>query len=658
MKPIPQTLTAIMLSLLFSWSSVQAQSKWSKDYKTGIAWMKVTPVGQLIASTAKGLIGIDSETGGEQWTLVELKSAPENSYRTIPQSPFIELSPADGSNDILIIDPVPGKVIFNSREAGISRVTDRYFLYQSSKILVIGTSAGGKNTEMVMVDMGTGKKLWSKSGAYSFITGAKDLGNNELLVASAFFASRLNAMDGTEKWKTPIDPRTAGMSSFLGMLEGVAASKLSAEEVMAQFITTGYAPKIFMIAAQKKNESTKVDSKGNKIVTVSYSSVYMAFDTESGKHHWSSVVEMRFPLGVSYPTEKGLMVCSSSDGNINLLSYADGSRLLGKKGGGLSLKGAASGAVPLGDGRLLMISSQGKNSTLMMLDPNTGTMLFEKAAKIRGNVNYTEILSKAILVGSDEEVNLLNPTTGEWFSEKALEGGTGLIAYDDDFMYVFNTKDRLIYRSSLADPVTFQPLTSVPLEFQGRENPTGMTLYNDQISITSEQNLVLLDKKGIVVYQQYFPAPTLSDFKKALLIASAVRAAYYTAAFTTYSAAFGAASQSIEVKDSRSKATKEVTADISKAFGQASVAGVGYTSNYIKMAQQRFKATTQTRDYMLIMTSETKKDSKLLQVSLATGKVMTTIPLGTDKTPVYDVDLVEGKLFYLKGASQLECYQF
>jgi hypothetical protein len=154
-------------------------------------------------------------------------------------------------------------------------------------------------------------------------------------------------------------------------LEGFAAKNISKEETMAQLITTPFSPDIFMIAANKKNESTKIDSKGAKTVSITYSSVYMAFDIASGKHKWASVIELKNPLGISYASEKGLIVCSSSDGNLNMLNYNDGSKLLGKKGSGLGLKGSAIGAVPLGDGKLLMVSDNGKNSSLTVLDPPT-----------------------------------------------------------------------------------------------------------------------------------------------------------------------------------------------------------------------------------------------------------------------------------------------
>ncbi len=657
MSTIKKSLTVITLLSCLLTTIHAAQPLWTKDYKTNINWQRVTSLGQLVASTGKGLMGISPATGEMLWNIEELKNAPASSYQAIASSPFIGLSPADGSKAFYMVDPIEGKIIFNSKTAGIEQINDKYFLYENNKILVIGTTSGGKGTEMVMVDMSSGKKLWSKGGAYTFITGCRDLPGNEVLVTSAFFASKLNSNTGEELWKTSLDPKAAGMTGLLGMLEGFAAKKLSKDDIMAQLITTPDAPGIFIVAAQKKNESTKTDSKGNKTVTITYTSVYMAFETATGKHQWNSVVEMKFPLGISYTTAKGLLVCSASDGNMNMLSYTDGSRMLGKKGNGISLKGPAAGVAPLSDGKLLIASDNGRNSSVTVLDPATAELTFDKAVKIKGMVSYTELLPSGVLIGTDEEVNLLNTSTGEWYWEKAIEGGAGLIAGNGQSIYVFNTGDKLLYRMETGG-TSIPAMSTTPLVFQGKEEPKSVEITAAGILVTSDQNLALYDTKGGIVFNQYFAAPTISDFKKALLIASAVRAAYYTAAFATYSAAFGAASQSIQVKDSRSKATKEVTADISKAFGGAAVTGVNYTASYIKMAQQRFKATTQTQDYMLVMTSETKKDSKLLQVSKTTGKVLNTIQLGRDKDPVYDVDLVEGMLYYLKDNGQLEGYRF
>jgi hypothetical protein len=331
--------------------------------------------------------------------------------------------------------------------------------------------------------------------------------------------------------------------------------------------------------------------------------------------------------------------------------------MLGKKGGGVNLKGPAAGAAPMSDGKLLMVSSNGSNSSLAGLDPKTGVLVFDKAAKIKGSVNYTEMLPNGILVGTNEEVNYLNTATGEWYLEDGIEGGAALIASNDKLVYVFDTKTGILHQMELSG-TSFKPLNTVPVKFQGKETATGIEITASGIVVKSEQNLALIESNGNVKFNKYFPAPGVSGMRKALLIASAVRAAYYTAAFTTYSAAFGAGSQSIQVKDASSKATKDASAQISGIFGDAAVMGAGYTATYIKMAQQRFKATTETPDYNLIMTSVDKSTAQLIQVSKSTGEVLSTIPLGKDKNPIYDVDMVDGRLYYMKEATKMECYKF
>jgi len=58
------------------------------------------------------------------------------------------------------------------------------------------------------------------------------------------------------------------------------------------------------------------------------------------------------------------------------------------------------------------------------------------------------------------------------------------------------------------------------------------------------------------------------------------------------------------------------------------------------------------------MAAGEKGTANLLQVSKTTGEVMATIPLGKDKNPIYDIDMIDGRLYYMKDADTMECYQF
>lgn len=624
--------------------------------KAPIGWQKVTPLGQIVASTSKGLIGIRPQTGEEAWIAAEVQNAPESSYEAISNSPFISVSSDNGGN-FCIIDPENGKVVFNAKAVGLEQVSDKFFLYSSSKILVIGTSGGGKNTEMIMVDMNTGGKLWSKSGSFTFVTGVKDAGNDEVLLVSAFFAAKINAATGAELWKQPIDPAIAKMSGMMAKLEGFVANNVTKEELMTQLITTPDFPGSFIFAGQSKKVSIKSDANGNKTTTVTYSAMFMAFDIATGKHKWPAVVNMTYPLGISYPCAAGLLISSANSGNLNMLSYTDGSTLLGKKGNGVNLKGSAAGAVKLNDGRILLVSNNGDNSSLAALDTKTRELTFDKAAKIDGLVSYTELLPNGVLVGTNEEVNYLNTTTGEWYLEDGIPGGAGCITGDDKTVYVFNTKAGQLMRMDISG-TSFTVVNQTPVMFKGKEKANGTEVLANGILIKSEQNLALIGLDGNVIYNKYFEAPGVSTLRKALLIASAVRAAYYSAAFATYSAAFGSAAQQIQVKDPASKATRNLAAGLSQGFGDISMQAAGYASSFIKQASARFKATTETPVYNIVMSQGEKNTASLLQVSKANGEVLANIPLGKDKNPIYDVDMIDGKLYYMKDADTMECYQF
>ncbi|MFM9009184.1 MAG: PQQ-binding-like beta-propeller repeat protein, partial [Bacteroidota bacterium] len=439
MKNSLALLTAVLLFALPASGIAGGAPAWTKDMKSAIIWQKVTSLGQLVAATPRGIVGIDPKSGEELWLASEIQNAPESSYEDISNSPFISLGSDEGKN-FCILDPENGKVVFNAKSVGLEKVSDRFFLYQSGKILVIGTSGGGKNTEMIMVEMSTGKKLWNKTGSFTFVTAVKDLGNDEVLTLSAFFAAKINASTGTEIWKQPIDPAMAKMAGLMSSLESFVANNVTREELMTQLITTPHMPGGFIMAGQSKKASVKTDAQGNKTTTYTYSSIFMAFDLAAGTHKWGAVVNKQYPLGISYPIAEGLIISSANTGNLNMLSYADGSTRLGKKGGGVNLKGPAAGAVQLKDGKLLLISNNGENSTLAALDPKSGQLTFEKAAKIDGLVSFTELLPNGVLVGTNEEVNYLNTSSGDWYLEDAIPGGAGCIAGDDKQTFVFNTK--------------------------------------------------------------------------------------------------------------------------------------------------------------------------------------------------------------------------
>ncbi|MFM9027991.1 MAG: hypothetical protein ACKOQ6_08340, partial [Bacteroidota bacterium] len=133
MRKIPVVVSFCLIFISFINSSIaQGSNAWTKDFTSAIIWQKVTSLGQLVASTSRGLIGIDPKTGEEIWLTTDALNAPESSFESITNSPFISVGTDNGKN-FCIIDPDNGKMIFNAKSVGLEQVADKHFLYASGK---------------------------------------------------------------------------------------------------------------------------------------------------------------------------------------------------------------------------------------------------------------------------------------------------------------------------------------------------------------------------------------------------------------------------------------------------------------------------------------------------------------------------------------------
>jgi hypothetical protein len=168
----------------------------------------------------------------------------------------------------------------------------------------------------------------------------------------------------------------------------------------------------------------------------------------------------------------------------------------------------------------------------------------------------------------------------------------------------------------------------------------------------------MFDMSGNLLFNKYYAAPDQENWKKALLIANAVYGAYATAVYSYSSAAFGAVSQSIQVKDANSKMGKDVTGAISQKYGEAANAGMSFTKNCIEAATRRFKASADGGNSMFMMIEVAKKQYGLGQIDKDSGDRQTFLDMGKDKTPSYDVDMVENTIYYKSGDKKIAAYTF
>ena len=575
----------------------------------------------------------------------DLANAPESGYEEITNTPFVSVVPSGAAGQLMILEPYGGTVVFSSTESGIGHIASKYFLYANNVIVLVGQRAD-KSAVMACVDMATGKIRWTKDDAFSKLTSCSSAGKDAILLSTLFFAYKLDANTGAELWKQSPDPKFASMAGFMGALDkGGANLGGPAGQTQGIFITTAHAPELCFMGLQQTKQSTKTDSQGKSVTTTTYSTFINAFNIKDGSYAWAQPLQMQQQLGTMVPLKQGLLVGAADKNSADMLDYSSGKGLWGKNGKGINVSGPLSGAVEIGDRTLL--TSGGKDAVAILVDA-MGTELWEKKVKLDGAIQSVTRMPNALLIASSDEADIVDLSTGVSKLGKPFRGGAGAVAIGEADVHLFNNKDRLLYRAPFGGAAS--ALSATPLEFDGKEAVSHVEAVPEGILVSSDQNIALFGADGSLKYKKYFPAPRESGLTRALLYANAVRAAYYTAAFGYTSAAFGAASQNIQVTDAGSAAGKDITGQISNIYGDASVMAMDYTKQFMQQANARFKATASTSAVQYILSDAGKREFVLMRVNKKDGSLGETILLGKDKTPVYEVDGFDNAVYLVSGS--------
>ena len=110
----------------------------------------------------------------------------------------------------------------------------------------------------------------------------------------------------------------------------------------------------------------------------------------------------------------------------------------------------------------------------------------------------------------------------------------------------------------------FSELSNENLEFDGREIPKQLEILEDGIFLYSDQNVAKYNFIGRLSFQKYYVAPKEVGWKRALLYAASVRAAYIGAVSHYVSGSIASAEGGIRQKDA---VEGEITSQIGTAYG-------------------------------------------------------------------------------------------
>jgi hypothetical protein len=627
----------------------QIEVQWKKELSTDIHWQVVTALGNLIVSSADQLAGVDPESGNILWSKRDLPGLNRDAFKELPDSPFFTITK---NNSIEVIDQFSGALVFDSEQAGIKTIEDYFLLYRTGAILVAGSSFSG-DPVMVSVNMSSGSVLWRMNEKFGKIIAATELNEKELLIITLFNNYKIEASSGNVIWKEVNSSESAQldkMGAFGALMKSAAENLTKDMEIDLRY----YRPNgsdVFYIGSQQESQSGMTSSTGSS--PVNYKNIYNAYRISDGSLVWNKSLEVNGKIGHVVFLEDGILVLPD-DGNrtkINLFDYASQDGKWGKKGNGIAIKGGVYDYLDAGEG-ILLVTQTSNNDFLNYLDPKMGMITFDKPVKVDGKVIGIVPLSSGILYITTESMNILDPATGSLKWAKSVNTMPELTAQYDGKIYAFDYKSKKLMIVDEATEAVLEQ-SDFELKFLGGESPRNLEVMEDGIFIYSDQNVAKYGFDGKVLFQDYYPAPRESGWKRALLYAAAVRGAYVGASAYYASGVMAAIEDDVKKDDA---VAGEMVNQIGNAYGELGDYAASYAAMAMKKANARFKATQSGRDFMFIM-SKDDKNVELLKVSKITGKVDGKINLGKDKEPIYAVDDVTGQVYYLEDDKMLTSYQ-
>ena len=637
---------------------------WTLKLTGDVRWQQVTPAGALLVSTDAALAGVDIDRGQVMWEKADLGGLPTDSVRLVEGSLLVE---AARPGLLVILDPVTGAVLFDSRRPGLTQIVTRRVLPQSGTLLVHGRRANGPAV-VALYDLVTGEQRWVNEGLFEQ-TEPKKKGLGGLMQGLVRAASEATALEVLQAGPDMIVVHT---------LMGLRA--LDARSGAVRWSAT-------LPTARAGNPARHVRlfpslDKTDRIY-VGFDDRLMAYRLADGQALWSKPPTIDGWVHGIVQHPNGIIILPESPpanqatGNVrivngvvqtglNVARYDDGTTIADKP---LRMRGTVTDALITGGSAVLAVDAESR-TFVNVLDVATASVRLKKDVKIKGQLDYAELTPAGLLyisrpdASTNAEVNVIDLASGEPKFKDAIESGKPLSsgdyntaryslhhAVEGTTLYVFASHDHRLYAVDRTAG-TFKALGG-EIKLQGDEDPVDMEIRPAGIVLIAPQNLVVVTRDGQVKQQVYHPAPQLPGLLRALYRINAVRAGLYGAAASAYGDAFAQAS-----RNATDTTARRLTGQLATAYSQGGAQLAGYSHQAASLASKRFKASLAVPGSVFMLTRAPEGNGNVLfQIDKDTGLPRSRVDLGKEREPVYAVDDVAGMLFLKTAAGTLVGYR-
>ncbi len=611
----------ILLSTQITTAQVLSPS-WEVSLPGKLKWMQINDYGILIASCDNGLYGVNPEDGSKLWEITSLPNVPESNYQLIEGTPLVMIADKGADSQTIIINGLNGSVIFDSSKEALGTIISSKVIPEAGGVMMAYSGEAGDG--ITMFDYVNGDRKWDtlfeKAKAKNLQPRPFIDKEGNIIYALGKNLYKLNGSTGAIIWQT--ENKKNYIDLFLQPNEQVL------------FAVSGSPSTTFFREQTGKEVGLASGTAGNFTID--------ALDLGSGKELWKKPLDYSKAKysGVATGENDFLLFQTFSTGKID---YATGNHLWKKEKMGTG--GEKNAGVFVTDKGLGYAMMDAAGRVYIHFVNDAGEPLWKKPPVINGQLTYYKQYGNALFFISERETNFINLADGSfmWKGDKYLSAGEVPISVvqDKDGTFVMYVKGKLL--RVMPDKQDWVEITS-DFAFKG-ELPTGLQLLPTGYLLTGNQNSMLIDRSGKVLYHQFYPAPEQSFGAKLALGVLGTGTAFTSFAYGVSSMGYGMQGALQGNDDFTRKAQKQMTV---ASFTSDLTGGLG------AMAQARFGEQAGTDTYKLILT---KKEGSIcfVKINILTGEEEGQM-VTNDRTPDFSIDQVGKKVFLKSADNRVACY--
>lgn len=614
MNSVKQLL--LTFTLIFCGLITAQNADYNYTFDGQVKWMLLTDTGTLLASTGEALVGIKPNSNEVSFKIDRLKKVKEENLEFVPGTPYLIIKPKGMMTHTSVVDLITGKMVFDSKkEKWQGGVTSRHFITPEMKLVVNGMhkeeGLGQYKAGVGLYDMLDGKLIRvfeRKSG--NPMSGKPDIMGDDIIIPGVKNITCYSISSGAVKWEAEVKNATRIISNE------------DTKEIYA-FRTKGTNTVVYKVNASNGTSMWEKENKLKGVISrINFTEHGLAIVTNivnSGKKGLAGKIANKM---------KG-----SGTSKVYLLDLNSGVDLWEKSP---KTKGIISHFYIEDDGILFGVATGGINKIGF-----NGTPLWKKPLKTGAGIQIMARVNKGVLYISQTNTDIINMQTGESVFGKAVKYKNSKAVtstYDENRdRFLLSCKDGVYEIDGNNGEYN---LITKNVNFEGKEDPTSISVRQGGILLTSDQNLTMLDFQGDEKWHTYYKAPGISTVGKIFMGALAVSSLALASA-SAYQA--GANKVALGAYHSETRRME----NYQEGFGNIASAS-------FKELGRRFKATKATKNASFILT---KLDGGvgLAKVDKDSGQKVNEIVLN-EKKPVYEVDDIEGILYFKSKGNTISAY--